>query len=165
MRRWLGVSFALVSLALCVACIRLAIRSYRVKDKWEYVSPNDWSWYTISKQGHVDLLYTANAPHDDYGWTYIRGAPGSTGGTDYGARLLGFGTGVAPAGGRFVNVPYWFLIVVTALPPLLVARGELRRWRRFGRGLCQACGYDLRATTDRCPECGAPIAPPRLESA
>ena len=56
-----------------------------------------------------------------------------------------------------VRVPHWALVLATAAPAIagfgLVTRAVRRRRRK--RGLCERCGYDLRATKDRCPECGA----------
>ena len=54
-------------------------------------------------------------------------------------------------------LPIWLLTAGALAPGLFVAwRIWARRWRRR-RGHCAKCGYDLRASSDRCPECGTQI--------
>jgi hypothetical protein len=64
---------------------------------------------------------------------------------------------------RLRPTPYWSHSTPIALPLILTLFAILpavafirfcgtRRRRRLG--LCPSCGYDLRATPDRCPECG-----------
>ncbi len=66
-----------------------------------------------------------------------------------------------PARGQVAQVdarlPYWVLVIAFAfLPFVWIARFARQRGRdrlKAG-GCCVRCGYDLRATADRCPECG-----------
>jgi hypothetical protein len=58
---------------------------------------------------------------------------------------------------RYGAAPIWTLVALLATLP----GWQLWRWtdrrrcrNRRARGLCANCGYDLRATPARCPECG-----------
>jgi hypothetical protein len=57
-----------------------------------------------------------------------------------------------------LSVAYWVVVLsAAALPAARVARRMIRKGRARDRrrGMrCTRCGYDLRATPDRCPECG-----------
>jgi hypothetical protein len=70
----------------------------------------------------------------------------------------------APPGQRYeiVEMPLAPAALLTALLPTvwcgLVIRRLLLEWRRRYTGRCARCGYDMRATPNRCPECGT-IAP------
>src|SRR5687768_12132685 len=56
-----------------------------------------------------------------------------------------------------LSAPLWIIVPALGIAPTLWTRGALRRRRRAWRechGLCVGCGYDLRASSAACPECG-----------
>jgi hypothetical protein len=161
-----------VSLLLCVATAVLWVRSARHYD--EAVRSGAGSDVTIISARHRLLaslrtrVPTDPNPSwrfdtrpfigDGFGWDFEQD------GFDRWYERLGFiydhrgGAGSGPpnvASARLLMVPHWFLVVLAALPALAWATARLRRIRRTRRGRCPACGYDLRASPERCPECGA----------
>ncbi|HZN64858.1 MAG TPA: hypothetical protein VFB66_06120 [Tepidisphaeraceae bacterium] len=55
---------------------------------------------------------------------------------------------------QYIEFPAWSLSLVTSILPGLWLLRFVRRRRRIRSTLCPSCGYDLRATPDKCPECG-----------
>lgn len=53
--------------------------------------------------------------------------------------------------------PWALWTLLTALPPAAALWQWRRGLSRSRRGLCTACGYDVRASAGRCPECATPI--------
>jgi hypothetical protein len=53
-----------------------------------------------------------------------------------------------------ITFPYWLPLMALACSPSFRLVGLVRKHRRKTLNKCVTCGYDLRATPDRCPECG-----------
>jgi hypothetical protein len=65
-----------------------------------------------------------------------------------------FGTSVSKSW-RDIWFPIWLLAILFAIAPAYWLSPYRRRTKQARLGLCRHCGYDLRASPDRCPECGA----------
>ena len=68
-----------------------------------------------------------------------------------------FGSAYRSGEYRILSISYAWLFVLAAF----LSAGAIYLLRRSAirsrDNLCKSCGYDLRASTDRCPECGAPV--------
>lgn len=65
-----------------------------------------------------------------------------------------FGSNASRTRFCILRLPYWFVATASAVLPALALGRRLRTRRRRRRGLCLHCGYDLRRSAQRCPECG-----------
>ncbi len=127
---------------------RWAVRFVRFFDDWDLLlDPN--SSFTTSELYDAGWLY-------DRRWHYPLGSVAHR-------VWLGFQTEVPSPPlrsgfERVLFVPDWFLAAVFGVLPYRA----VRRWRSARRdrlvGRCRRCGYDLRASPGRCPECGTPAA-------
>ena len=186
MRRLARAIFTVVSAAsllLCVATCVLWVRSYWVRDgaAWfrhtEFAEDGEWQWEEFavaSWPGFVMCMYVGEHrvlvaekfPPWEFEW---RQFPARADGRILDTRFAWerheepLGTSVPRVYFRTtVQFPYWpVVLAASALPATWLVHWRRRRRlrHRLASRLCPACGYDLRATPGRCPECGAEPIP------
>jgi hypothetical protein len=155
-RRLLNL-LTLLSLLLCVAVLALWPCSYFAIDAVAFwPSPAQRRAYgLLSQQGSFCFLSVAEGSGGrPFAWRHDRTRQRS-------ALVGGVGGFVFKPDPTLlvIGMPHWMLGLLLAIPPALWLRR--RGTHRPIPGLCPACGYDLRATPDRCPECGE--CPPRYQ--
>ena len=174
---------ALLSLLPCLASAALLVRSYRVSDHVSGVAVADaaggmrrmheWNlqtgrggaaltvgrfgWYTVPADGSIPVT-------DGTEWKWARLDPvAPLHGADTFWNRRGFGFDVAryekegndEMSFTALYFPLWLPACLFAVTPGAWLAGRLRRRPRATGGHCPGCGYDLRATPHRCPECGS----------
>jgi hypothetical protein len=166
MTRRLSTLAALLSLALCLATAALWMRSYWVSDSFDWDRPGVrhsigsnrgiiwWNRMDISKSPQSSFSrgtgydrHPAGASNDMFPPTW------SFAGFAWWHAVLSLTPGSGGVDIRSLRVPDWPIVVAMSVLPGLWLMTRRRRNRRAD-GLCRRCGYDLRATPGRCPECG-----------
>ena len=184
MRRRLFTFFCALSLLLCLTVCALWVRSYKRYDQvthyYEYRNSILHEWYVRSVLGELQFNRNSSGPWDprdielEKRWLYATNDTHPTQ-TLFALHVqpdpnkssflvLGFGYFRAESRGGelLIAVPHWSLALLFAVLPALYLGMMLRSRSRHRAGLCQHCGYDLRTTPDRCPECGAvPVGKPK----
>jgi hypothetical protein len=145
-----------LSLLLCVAALALWVRSEAWSDR---ISDGDTRWQVESLRRRIYVRQGGNwnfGPGLEFASAKAEGL-WSWNEDENESPFLSYrlaGLAYVDGSGRMVVVPHLWLVALFAVLPL----GRLVRRRRSARatrkGVCRVCGYDLRTTPERCPECG-----------
>jgi hypothetical protein len=186
MKRRLFTVLAALSLLLCIATGVMWIRSHWYNDGQQLYLPRDWRIGCLTVQGTFSIWIervvgpNPNAPDDKpafpvWGvhryslrlepWLVNGGTSDASFGRVFGFEHLGFWKLLEYTDGGIgenwvIETPLWFVCVLAAVVPILYGWRKFLRRSRLRHAQCIACGFDLRATPDRCPECGTvPMSP------
>ena len=171
MRRLLRRLLTVLSLLLCAGAAALWARSYTHRDGGGWFNQNGRGLSVATTPGGLDWVSSAqpgDGPLCRVGtysstrnpdvltlrrWPYGLGF----GGGEFVVALSADGLRITRETLRGVATPLWAWVMLFAVLPVTKAHSYVRtRWRRARRGLCARCGYDMRASHERCPECGTP---------
>ena len=153
---------------LCAATAGLAVRSYDVCETFVYNSSLDGGGRASAHV--VDVVFGAvtfgRSDPEVVGRAYVPGLKHERrAAREVNDPREGWGGWLGfdyrqQSGWTTLTVPLWLFAAVCLIAPArwVLLRRRDRRRRRDSR--CVGCGYDLRGSPDRCPECGAVSTPP-----
>jgi hypothetical protein len=147
-----------VSLVVFIAVCVLWVRSFWVPNYYPGGIWKPGAWSLLSHRGEVSLSFARGVSREENdaspNWrrNYLLFETGEDG-----PRSASFPQARTLTRTRWVSTPHWVLALGFAIAATPWAVGVLQRRRerdRIAGSLCPQCGYDLRASPDRCPECG-----------
>lgn len=191
--RWFSLAIMWMAWAFCVAMVLLWIRSYWRFDEFDWAAKN-FIVTGYSERGLLAIderpIYNGQDAEPSSvtpGFTASSWPVGQNSlwveiplTDDHQLGRLGFAinhwvtfgylpfTGVGLKGfqGYYgLYVPHWFVVLICGGVGAAIWWRRRRVRRRAEGNICIKCGYDLRATPDRCPKCGTVVKSERAAAA